>query len=204
MVQIIAGSILLSVVHALIPNHWLPFVAIGRAERWSIRETLVVSAIAGTAHIGATIIVGVLVGMLGIRITSSYQFVMEVGAPFILVVMGVIFVVLDLRGGHHHEHVDLDDREKGRGSKIAIIASLSSAMFLSPCIEIAAYYFTASSRGWVAIISVSIVYLAVTLGGMLLLVYLGFIGLKRLRWTYLEEHDKLVTGLVLILLGIVS
>jgi hypothetical protein len=201
MVQVIAGAVLLSIVHALIPNHWLPFVAIGKAERWSMRETLIVAAIAGFAHITGTIIIGVLVGLLGIGISSSYQFVMKVGAPVILIVLGLIFIAMDIKGGHHHEHIDLENHKKRRGSKIAIIASLSSAMFLSPCIEIAAYYFTAANHGWTAIMGVSMIYLVVTLSGMLTLVYLGLISLKKLRWTFLEEHEKFVTGLVLVLLG---
>jgi hypothetical protein len=77
-------------------------------------------------------------------------------------------------------------------------------MFLSPCLEIEAYYFTAGTHGWPAIIGVSLVYLVVTLSGMLLLVYLGFRGLEKLRWTYLEHHEKQVTGITLIILGILA
>ncbi len=39
-IQVLFGSIALSIVHASIPNHWLPLIAIGRTERWTHRETL--------------------------------------------------------------------------------------------------------------------------------------------------------------------
>ena len=39
MIQILTGSILISVLHAIIPNHWLPVLAIGRKEGWSLAET---------------------------------------------------------------------------------------------------------------------------------------------------------------------
>src|SRR5437773_11467181 len=34
--------------HAAIPTHWLPFVAAGRAQRWSHSKTLLITALAGT------------------------------------------------------------------------------------------------------------------------------------------------------------
>lgn len=32
MISIVLGSFLLSIVHALVPNHWIPLVAIGKTE----------------------------------------------------------------------------------------------------------------------------------------------------------------------------
>ncbi|MBN8836214.1 MAG: hypothetical protein J0I09_03065 [Sphingobacteriia bacterium] len=43
MYSIIAGTILLALVHALIPNHWLPLVAVGKAEKWEKSELMLVS-----------------------------------------------------------------------------------------------------------------------------------------------------------------
>ena len=38
--QLFLGSLLLSLIHATIPNHWLPVVAVGKAEKWTMNETL--------------------------------------------------------------------------------------------------------------------------------------------------------------------
>ena len=45
MFSIITGSIILSLLHATIPNHWLPVIAIGKKEKWSIREVTEVTFI---------------------------------------------------------------------------------------------------------------------------------------------------------------
>jgi len=74
-------------------------------------------------------------------------------------------------------------------------------MFLSPCLEIEAYYLTAAGFGWTGIILLSLIYLALTVGGMLLLVYLSLRGIESLNWHYLEHHEKLVTGLALVIIG---
>jgi cadmium resistance protein CadD (predicted permease) len=75
-------------------------------------------------------------------------------------------------------------------------------MFFSPCIEIEAYYFTAGILGWLGIAIVSIVYLIVTVLGMLLLVDLGRKGAEKIEWQFLKEHEKKIMGVVLIVLGV--
>ncbi len=204
MVQILSGAFVLSVLHALIPNHWIPLLAVGRGERWSRGETLAVTAIAGGAHVTGTIIIGIVVGFVGIGISSAYDIIMNIVAPVILVLMGLTFIWMDMRGKHHHSHAGLELDGSDRRSRVAIIISLTSAMFLSPCLEIEAYYFSAAVLGWPAIVGVSLIYFTVTLGGMLLLVYFGLKELEKLRWSYLEHHERRVTGMVLVVLGIIT
>jgi uncharacterized membrane protein len=77
-------------------------------------------------------------------------------------------------------------------------------MFLTPCIEIEAYYFQAGMLGWKGIFIVSVIYTLTTVLFMLALVYAGFKGIQRLRPHALEQHEKLITGSVLIVLGILA
>ena len=59
--QILIGSLVLSLLHALIPSHWLPFVTIGKTEHWTESRTLIVTALAGLAHTISTTILGLIV-----------------------------------------------------------------------------------------------------------------------------------------------
>ncbi len=63
MYSIITGTILLGIIHALIPNHWLPVVAIARSEKWEKSELMFVAAITASAHVLGTVILGVTLGM---------------------------------------------------------------------------------------------------------------------------------------------
>lgn len=201
MIQILIGSLVLSVIHASIPNHWIPIVAISKTEKWSRNETLWVTAIAGSAHTISTISIGIIVGLVGHRLSSTHEFVTRVVAPLILVILGLIYLIVDLKRSHHHrDPVEIGSIPKK--SKFIIIASLGTAMFFSPCIEIEAYYFTAGILGWPGIAVVSIVYLIVTVLGMLLLVDLGCKGAEKIKWHFLEDHEKKAMGVVLIVLGI--
>ncbi|MBI4720173.1 MAG: hypothetical protein HY770_02890, partial [Chitinivibrionia bacterium] len=104
MVQLLIGSVVLSLIHAAIPNHWLPIIAVGKAERWSRAETLWMTAITGFAHTASTILIGVVVGLVGYRLSAIAEFSTHIIAPSILVVLGMILVLRDLRSKHHHGH----------------------------------------------------------------------------------------------------
>jgi hypothetical protein len=204
MTQILLGSILLSAIHALIPNHWIPLVAIGRSEGWSRSETLAFTGITGLAHVTSTILIGVVAGLLGHELSARYSGVASVVAPAVLIGLGSIYLVLEVTGrSHQHGHFAAAER-KSKASRFSLVASLSAAMFFSPCIEIEAYYFTAGALGWPGIVAVSLVYLTVTVGGMVVLVDLGRRGAERIESHFLEHHEKGVTGLLLVGLGILA
>lgn len=205
--QIFIGSLLLSIIHALIPNHWIPLVAIGKTEKWTLRETLSATVITGFAHTLSTVLIGILVGLIGIQLSKNYQMVMQYVAPAILIGIGIVYLILDMKQHghhHHHSHIDSAQNRNNAKSKTGILFSLSLAMFLTPCVEIEAYYFQAGLIGWKGIFLVSAVYTLTTVLFMLVLVYAGIRSTQRLRSHTLEHHEKRITGIVLIVLGILA
>jgi nickel/cobalt transporter (NicO) family protein len=208
MYQIFIGSLFLSLIHALIPNHWLPLIAVGKTEKWTQSQTLWATIITGFAHTLSTIIIGIIVGLIGYKLSASYSSISETIAPAILIGLGIIYVILDLRSHHHHHHHEINTPVTETGYKksrwVAILTSLSVAMFLTPCIEIEAYYFQAGTIGWIGIFIVSSVYLLTTLLVMVFLVYWGMKGASTFKSHYLEHHEKRITGIVLIALGILA
>jgi nickel/cobalt transporter (NicO) family protein len=210
MYQIFIGSLVLSLIHALIPNHWIPLIAISRTEKWTQRQTLWATIITGFSHTFSTIIIGIVIGIIGYKLSSSYSIVSTIAAPIILMTLGILYVILDFKGNYHHRHETGHDHaisniaKTGKKKWYAIITSLSIAMFLTPCIEIEAYYFQAGTIGWPGIFIVSAVYLLMTIIVMLFLVYLGLKGIQTFNLHFLEHHEKGITGIVLILLGLLA
>lgn len=201
--QIISGSLLLSLVHALIPNHWLPIVAVGKSEKWTIRETLNATLMIGVAHIASTVIIGVLIGIAGFQLSSHHTELTHWIAPAVLFVLGLAFIIADFVHHGHHDHNHFTNAENGK-TKSAIIGSMVLAMFFSPCIELEVYFLPAGAYGWSGILATSLVYLIATVSVMMVLVYLGMKGLSRLNWHVFEHHQKTLTGAILIVLAIVS
>lgn len=202
--QIFLGSLVLSLIHAMIPHHWIPIVAISKTEKWNTKEALFATLVTGLSHMISTIIIGVIVGFVGIKLSEHYSSITTIAAPSILLILGIAYLIMDFRASHSH-HINLEDvAKKNKKSKTTILWSLSLAMFFMPCFEIEAYYFQAAKYGWPGIMLVSGVYLIMTLLFMFVLVYLGIKGVNKLNLTLLERHSKLITGVVLILLGIVA
>ena len=203
--QIFIGSLILSLIHASIPNHWIPLIAVSNTEKWTNKETLFATFVTGFAHTISTIIIGIIVGFVGIKLSESYSYITKIAAPIILLSIGIVYFLIDLKSSHHHHHhYETNDQIKNKKSKLAIIIPLSIAMFLTPCIEIEAFYFQAATIGWLGIFIVSSVYLLITLIIMFTLVYLGLKGVNRFNSHYLEHHEKRITGIVLILLGFLA
>ncbi len=201
--QIMIGALLLSIVHASIPNHWIPLVVLSKAEKWNEKSTMGITAIAGFAHTLSTIIIGIIVGFMGYKLSGSYSFIVGVIAPSLLILLGIIYLGFSIRENKHHHHnhaIHIDETKKK--TTTAIVLALTLSMFFSPCLEIEAYFFVAGKLGWEGIITVSVIYTFVTIAGMLLLVWLGMKGVKKIKSHFLEHHEKTITGILLIVLGI--
>jgi putative Mn2+ efflux pump MntP len=203
--QLFLGSMLLGLVHPLFPNHWIPLIAISKAEKWTTKETIGATLITGFSHTFSTILIGVIVGFVGIKLSESYSSVIRIAAPSILLLIGVVYLLLDFRSSHHHHHFQIDNESlKNSKSKTAIIFTLCIGLFFSPCIEIEAYYFQAATQGWIGILVVSMVYLIMTLTIMTSLVYFGLKGVNKFKSHFLDHHEKSITGIVLIVLGLLA
>ena len=207
LIKILLGSLALSIIHALIPSHWMPLIAIGKTENWSRRETLQATLITGIAHTLSIILIGILIGLFGYKLAATYVETAKIIAPLVLVVLGIFYLLAELDSSrrHHHHHAETANLTTKR-SQFQILAVLGTGMFFSPCIEIEAYFFSAGTIGWSGILVVSVVYLVVTVLGMVLLVDLGMKGVNALeeKLHFFEHHEQGLTGAVLIVLGIVA
>ena len=75
MFQIFIGSLVLSLIHASIPNHWIPLIALGKTEKWTQRQTLLATLITGFAHTMSTVFVGIVVGLIGYKLSARYSLI---------------------------------------------------------------------------------------------------------------------------------
>lgn len=200
---LITGSLLLSVLHALIPSHWLPFITIGHAERWSLRQLLLVTAVAGLAHTISTSLLGLFVSLAGWQLAENYHSLSERVIPLLLLTLGVWYLMQHVRHRHVHDHINAGELIKTR-SFSTLLLSLSLAMFLSPCLEIEAYFLSAGAKGWQAVLLVALIYNIVTLSGMLLMVTLGQRGLRQVNPHWFEHHENLITGATLVGLALLN
>lgn len=199
MTTLITGSLVLSVLHALIPNHWLPVLAIAKKENWSLTRTTGITFIAGLSHALSTVIIGIVVGLIGLSLASKIEYFTRFIAPSVLVALGLFYIYQHHRHKHFHLH-----HHNEIVSDTKVIASLVVAMFFSPCLEIEAYFLMAGSEGWWAMILLAVLYTVVTVGGMVTWVRFTYSGLLKINWHKLEHNSGIITGMTLVLTGIAS
>lgn len=200
MYSIITGSLIISLLHAVIPNHWLPVIAIGRKEQWTIAEVTKVTFICALAHGISTILIGVVLGFAGAKLNNNITHFTNIIAPIILISLGLIFVYRH----HRHRHFHIDEEIKKKKSKSAIITALVIAMFFSPCMEIEAYFLLAGTQAVWLVFFIALLYLLITTTGMVLLVRFAYKGILKLNWHSLEHNAGIITGLTLVATGIIT
>ena len=195
-----------ALLHALIPSHWLSFAVVGRANRWPMRTTLVVTAIAGTGHVLITVALGLIVARIGKEFARFIPPVVEhAAAAAALIVLGITFFVRALRrsgcqhpGHHHHDHGGDRDVTAAPGA----VSALVLGMTLSPCLDLLSIYIAAASFPWPVVGAVSVVMAVTTLAFMVGLVWLTLLGLQRLKLNWLERNEGFVVAAILVILGI--
>jgi len=200
MYNIIIGSVLLSLLHAVIPNHWLPVLAIGRKDNWTLREITKVTFISGAAHALSTIALGIVLGLLGLQLAGKIEYFTHFIAPSLLILMGIFFIYQH----HRHKHFHLHNIPEPSLPKRKIIAGLVLAMFLSPCMEIEVYFLLAGTKGLWAVILIAALYLLITVSGMVLWVRIAYKGILKLNWHSLEHNSGIITGWTLLITGVIS
>ncbi len=200
MYSIISGALIISLLHAVIPNHWLPIIAIGRKEQWTTAEVTKVTFACAMAHGISTILIGVLLGFLGAKLDTNVTNFTNIIAPIVLIAMGLIFIYRH----HRHKHFHITEEVKKKKTKTAIITALVIAMFFSPCMEIEAYFLLAGTQAKSLVFFLALLYLLITTTGMVLLVRFAFKGLLKLNWHSLEHNAGIITGLTLVATGIIT
>ncbi|HMV10444.1 MAG TPA: hypothetical protein PKL56_19730 [Cyclobacteriaceae bacterium] len=197
MMPIILGSIALSLLHAIIPNHWLPLLMVSRKENWTLSQTTSVTLAAGSAHALSTIGIGFCVGILSYELSDHVKLFSQIVAPVLLVFLGIIFIYQH----HRHKHFNLKPITPTQ-SKTKLIIGLVLIMFLSPCLEIEGLFIMAGMQGWKQMTILAFVYTIVTITGMTIFIRMAYMGFMRFNFHKLEHNTGIITGVILVAMGI--
>lgn len=185
--------------HAAIPTHWLPFVAVGRTRKWSSRRILTTALLAGGGHVLATTILGIGIARFGLELSERYDAVFHWTVAALLVGLGA-WLAFRAPHGHACDHCQGHPKKQttSRSDK-AVMGGLFLSLTLSPCELFLPVYLTASPYGWPGILLLSGVLAFATIGAMVLFTWLTLVGSKRVSW--LEELNHRIVGALLCILG---
>ena len=217
-----AGTIAL--VHTLIGiDHSLPFVAIGKARGWTLRKTLAVAAACGVAHVGSSVLLGIVGIGFGIaagrlEALQSYRGGL---AAWLLIGFGISYAawaVVQLQRGKAHSHAHVHDdgvvHDHGHdhhraehlhphGEKSITVWALFIVFAFGPCEALIPLVMApAWAEHWLWVGAVVAVFGSVTVATMMAAVTAGYVGLSLANGRGLERYANVLAGLAIAVSGL--
>ena len=170
--------------HAALPTHWLPFVLVGRAQRWGTGRTLSAVVVAGLAHIVTTAVVGGLIVAAGLALDQWISGLLPHLSAVLLFLFGAFYLARAM-------------------SNRAAFLGLVMLMALSPGEVLLPIYLSSASEGIAALSLLTVVFALGTVAGMAVFTSLASAGASILRLERWARYEGAVLGLALITLGLI-
>ncbi len=194
---LLAGMLVVALIHALLPTHWLSFVLVARAQGWRRGKMMRVVLISGFGHVTTTTIVGLAAAALSKGFHEAMAGLEAPLAAFVLGGFGLYYIVMGWRReGHPHCTHDHSD-DPPAADKVAV-GALFLEMTLSPCETLIPIFLASGALPWVTLFTMAVAMSAITIGAMGVLAYLGYSGYEKLTFPWLERNERLVLGALLL------
>jgi len=208
---IVSTTIATAAVHTLIPDHWLPFVLVARAERWGVRHTIWLTTLSGLLHVAVSVAIAVALVFAGRRAESALEWVEASGealSGWLLVLFGLAYMLwFLLRGGHvhsfgmhpHHEPAAASGKE--RPPAFLSGYALAFVVGFNPCVLVVPLAWQAAEISWGALGAVVTAFALTTMTTMVGVTWLGLRGTARLDRPFLARYGEAVSGGLIALTG---
>jgi hypothetical protein len=217
-ILLLLSSCSTAITHALIPDHWLPFVLLSRAQRWSDRRTAVLTGLAGLLHVLMSIVLGGAAIAAG---SGSAKDLAELAGRPVGYLAGLLLLFFGLAYGlwsylresraharaavpgerpvHVHAHGHLLERWfRGALTGGALVVIIG----MSPCALLAPILFAAWSEGTGAVLAAALGFTLCTIGTMIGTTLFAVHGMRRLDFPFLTRYGDLISGFMLAAIGV--
>ena len=202
LLSLLGGGFVAAFLHAALPTHWLPFVLVGRAQRWSMARTLLAVVVAGFAHIVTTAVLGGLIVAAGLALDQWIKGVLPHLSAVLLFLFGAFYLTrATLKRPVPASGPPLTEAEPAVSDRAAFIG-LVAMLAVSPGEVLLPIYLSASSEGVGALGLLSLVFAAGTVMGMAVFTGLARAGASILRLERWARYEGAVLGMALIALGL--
>jgi len=207
------------------PDHYLPFIVIAKARKWSLIKTTFITVLCGIGHIGSSVLLGIVGIALGIAVTKLEALESFRGnlAAWGLIAFGLMYFAWGLRrvlrnrphkhphfhqdgDNHVHEHIHTEEHAHVHGSEGSINITpwvLFTIFVFGPCEPlIPILMYPAAKNSLSGLILVTSVFGGVTIMTMLGIVLISILGINFLPMARLERYNHALAGATIFLCGI--
>lgn len=222
-VYLLTTALFIGTVHTVIGvDHYLPFVALSKANGWTMKKTMVVVLVCGIGHVFSS----VLLGFAGIALSASLSSLVDVEsirasmATYFLIGFGLLYTLWALRNlyknrkhiheidGHvlvhdHHETTSVDDHLKAQKKSQTTIWGLFILFVLGPCEPlIPILMYPAATHNVAALVLVTVAFTICTISTMLTMTYVLLKGMDVMKLSGLHKYSHALAGSAVTLCGI--
>ena len=211
--------------HTLLgPDHYLPFIVMAKARKWSMTKTTWVTIACGIGHVSSSVVLG-LVGIafgIGINRLTGVESVRGSIAGWLFIAFGLVYFVWGVRKAyrnrphkhihvhkdgsyhshehvHHNNHVHVHEEKKKQLTPWVLFV----IFILGPCEPlIPLLMYPAARNSTSGLILVTLVFGLVTIFTMLSIVLIGAFGISFLPLGKLERFTHAIAGAIILLSGI--
>lgn len=192
---LLAGTAGAAILHTLAgPDHYLPFIVMGRARQWSAWRTVGWTTLCGLGHVGSSVIIAGLGAALGYGLERVEAIESWRGdlAAWGMILFGLGYFIWGVwHSRRPHEH----------GARLTPWV-LFTIFVLGPCEPmIPLVMYPAASGAWLPLVGVVLAFTALTIVSMLAAVLLARRGLALLPLQRLERHTHTIAGVTLLASG---
>jgi sulfite exporter TauE/SafE len=207
------------------PDHYLPFIMMSWARKWSGLKTTLITLLCGAGHIGSSVVLGLTGVAMGLavrklQIVESFRGDL---AAWLLIAFGLMYLAWGLHRayqkkshlhshthatGEAHEHLHNHHCEHSHVHNDKTARSIAPwALFVifvfGPCEPlIPVLMYPAAKNSLFGLVVVTCVFGIVTIGTMLGVVLLSRAGVNFIRFTYLQRFTHAIAGATICLCGL--
>lgn len=218
-------AISIAFIHTLLgPDHYLPFIVLSQAKKWSLRKTMLITFFCGVGHVSSSVVLGFIGIAVGISVTKLVSIESFRGniAAWLFIAFGLVYMIISARkmirnkthshphfhfGGekhnhehnHNNEHIHIHEEEAFRTTPWILFL----IFIFGPCeplIPIVMY--PAAENNIQGVILVSTLFSVVTIVTMLSIVLAFKLGMNRINLKPIEKYANIIAGAMIFLSGL--
>jgi len=214
--------------HTLLgPDHYIPFIVMAKAQRWSMTKTAIITVLSGAGHVLSSVVLGSLGIAFGIAL-NRFEFFESVRgdiAIWALIAFGLVYTIWGIRRAirnkphehihlhsdgetHDHEHTHTEEHlhvhEKG-GKAVSLTPwILFTILVFGPCEPlIPILMYPAAKNSYAGLAAVVLVFGICTIATMLALVLVSVYSISFIPGQRWERYSHAIAGATIFFCGVV-
>ena len=218
-------AISLGFIHTLLgPDHYLPFIVLSEAKKWTTRKTMLITFLCGLGHVLSSVILGLIGIGVGISVSKLINVESFRGniAAWLFIAFGLVYMIISVRnlyrkrrhthshfhvnnGVHTHDHDHhLEHTHIHQADAVKTTPWILFLIFVfGPCEPlIPVLMYPAAENNIPGAVLVSLLFSVVTIATMMSIVLAFKLGLSKINLKPVEKYSNLIAGAMIFFSGI--